>query len=114
MDKPVLECPRCRQEWRITEDGKAFCSSCGHESELQFFECPNCSKTALVGQVGAGKDSDYSFHCYSCGSRWSDNELERCPECYQWKPSGEFEELIICRSSVGFYVCRACYEKIFK
>jgi predicted RNA-binding Zn-ribbon protein involved in translation (DUF1610 family) len=114
MDKPVLECTRCRQEWQVNGEGKAFCRSCGQESELQIYECPDCGETALVGQGGDGKDSADHFHCYSCGSRWSDNELERCPECYQWKPGGEFEELIICRSSVGFYVCRACYENIFK
>jgi hypothetical protein len=78
------------------------------------YECPKCGKQALVLPDKAGISMVNQFSCFSCGSQWKENELERCPECYQWKPGGEFEELIICRSSVGFYVCRACYENIFQ
>jgi len=140
VSNPMLECPRCRREWRITGDGKVLCSSCGYETDsyngaveyiektaglkkpehinmktkLPVYECPKCGNLALVVQDEAGRGAASQFLCFSCGGQWSENELERCPECYQWKPGGEFEELIICRSSVGFYVCRACYENIFK
>jgi Zn-finger nucleic acid-binding protein len=136
----LLECPRCRREWSITGDGKVLCSSCGYETDsyngamqyientdrlktpecsdvktkLPIYECPKCGSLALVDQGEAGRSAVCQFLCFSCGSQWSENELQRCPECFQWKHSGEFEELIICRSSVGFYVCRACYENIFK
>jgi predicted RNA-binding Zn-ribbon protein involved in translation (DUF1610 family) len=140
VSKPILECPRCRREWHITGHGKVLCVSCGYEtdsytgaveyieksaglqihdninaqSKLPIYECPECGNLALVVQCEAGTSSASQFLCFSCGGQWYENELERCPECYQWKPGEEFEELIICRSSVGFYVCRACYEKIFK
>lgn len=52
------------------------------------------------------------FACSSCGSRWNKEDMEYCPGCGELKPAGEFEELIICRSAVGFYVCRSCYGKI--
>ena len=141
MSNPLLECPRCRREWHITGDGKVLCNSCGYETDsyngsveyientawleipecknvkktkLPIYECPKCSSLALVDQGKAGRSAACQFLCFSCGSQWPENKLERCPECYQWKPGGEFEELIICRSSVGFYVCRTCYENIFK
>lgn len=69
---------------------------------LPVLECPRCSREWQM--TGDGR-----VLCPSCGY-----ELVRCPECIQWKPADEFEELIICRSAVGFYVCRECYEKIFK
>lgn len=140
MSKPVLECPRCRRERQITGDGRVLCTSCGYEtdsytgaveylmkaagldihngdnakSRLPIYECPECSSLALIDKIKAGINTGCRFLCFSCNSQWSDGELERCPECIQWKPGEEFEELIICRSSVGFYVCRGCYEKIFK
>lgn len=138
MSKPFLECPRCRQEWHITGDGKVLCHSCGYETDsyngavefiekimgitksdniktkLPVYHCPNCENPAMVDQGGAGRLAGPRFFCFSCGNQWFEKELERCPECNQLQPGGEFEELIICRSSVGFYVCRSCYEKIFK
>lgn len=140
MSKPILKCPRCSQEWQITGDGKVRCGSCGYEtdsyscaveyleknaglknhdgvyagSKLPVYECPQCGVMAMIDKFRAGIDNGYQFLCFSCGSRWAEGELERCPECIQWKRGEEFEELIICRSAVGFYVCRSCYEKIFK
>jgi hypothetical protein len=140
VSKPVLECPRCRREWKITGDGKVLCGSCGYEtdsytgaveyiektsglqihdsinanSKIPIYECPECGNLALIDQIGAGISTDRQFLCFSCGGYWAVGKLERCPECIEWKPVEEFEELIICRSSVGFYVCRACYDKIFK
>lgn len=140
MSKPVLECPRCRRERQITGDGRVLCSPCGYEtdsytgavehikmaagldihngdntkSKLPIYECPKCGSLALIDQIKAGINTESRFICFSCGSQWASGELERCPECIQWKPGEEFEELIICRSAVGFYVCRGCYEKIFK
>ncbi len=140
MSIPVLACPRCSREWQITGDGRVCCSSCGYEtdsytgaveyikmhegleihndiyaeSKLPIYECPACGALALLNRTEASINAGFQFLCFSCGSQWSDNELERCPECIQWKPGEEFEELIICRSAVGFYVCRACYDKIFK
>ncbi len=77
-------------------------------------QCPSCGAPALSDLKGGRENAESRFLCSSCGARWADGELERCPECIRWKPRQEFEELIICRSAVGFYVCRACYEKIFK
>lgn len=140
MSKPVLTCPRCRSEWHITGDGKVLCHSCGHEvdsysgaaafieqtacikkpgnvnvkARLPIYECPSCKDMALVNQNECGGIEGPQFFCFSCGGQWSVHELERCPECNQWRPGEEFEELIICRSSVGFYVCGDCYSKIFK
>ena len=114
MSTPAFECPRCRREGHITADGKFLCHSCGYEPIEILYECPKCGSQSLALPGEAGINTVDQFACFSCVNRWSDNELERCPECYQWKPSDEFEELIICRSSVGFYVCRTCYENIFK
>lgn len=114
MSSPTFECPRCHREWHIAEDGKVRCHACGYEAIVPVYECPKCGSQALVLSGKAGISMVNQFSCFSCGSQWNENELERCPECYQWKPGGEFEELIICRSSVGFYVCHTCYEKIFK
>lgn len=140
MNIPVLACPRCSREWQITGAGRVRCSSCGYEtdsytgaaeyikkhaglethegidakSKPPIYECPACGALALLEWTEAGLNAGFQFLCFSCGSLWTTNELARCPECMQWKPGGEFEELIICRSAVGFYVCRACYEKIFK
>lgn len=140
MSEPVLKCPRCSQEWQITGDGKVRCGSCGYvtdsfsgaaeyieknaglkkpdginaNSKLPVHECPQCGSTAMVDMLRTGTDKDCQFLCFSCGGKWAEGELERCPECIQWKPGEEFQELIICRSAVGFYVCRSCYEKIFK
>jgi RecJ-like exonuclease len=140
MSITVLDCPRCGREWQITGDGNVVCESCGYKtgsyaaaieylrkhagleihdhinikSQLPVYECPRCGGLALTDQFKAGTGPGNQFLCFSCGSRWAEGELERCPECIQWRPGEEFEELIICRSAVGFYVCRSCYEKIFK
>ncbi|TEB12337.1 hypothetical protein [Pelotomaculum propionicicum] len=112
MQRTELVCPGCRWEMRVSGNEKAVCDSCG--CELPVYECPNCQNQGLVKIKEDGGAADAYFLCFSCGGRWAGSELERCPECYQWRPGEEFEELIICRSSVGFYVCGNCYGKIFK
>ena len=140
MCVPILACPRCSREWQITGDGWVRCSSCGYEtdsytgaieyirihkglksldgidakSKPQIYSCPACGALALLERAETDLHANFQFLCFSCGGFWAANELARCPECMEWKPGEEFEELIICRSAVGFYVCRACYEKIFK
>lgn len=78
-------------------------------------ECPRCGARALADRH-AGKEEQPGprYTCFSCGGSWPAEEIKSCPECGRLQFSREFEELIICRSSAGFYVCRDCYEKIFK
>jgi len=127
----LLECPVCRAMSLVVSNGKVYCPLCGYEADGKsgavdwvntmlgaaeqpgrkgraIHECPECGAETLVT---AGSKT---FICFSCGNRWKEDELQCCPECYRLQPVAAFEELIICRSSVGFYVCRSCYGKIFK
>ena len=78
------------------------------------YTCPACGNEALVdaGKIDSSKNPGLRFACFSCGRTWREGELTYCPQCGRPAPSDELEELIICRSAVGFYVCKNCYEKI--
>ena len=133
----LLECPVCRAKSLVTGGAKIYCPPCGYEADgtngaadwvnnvlgiveqpghrkRAIHECPACKKETLVAAGSAGGSAKENFICFSCGSRWQDDELLICQECSRLWPADEFEELIICRSSVGFYVCHSCYEKVFK
>ena len=78
------------------------------------YTCPACGSEALAGagKTDGLKNPGFCFACFSCGRTWREGELNYCPQCGRPVPSDELEELIICRSAVGFYVCKNCYEKI--
>jgi len=131
------KCPYCRADSLTVDDRGAACAACGYRAEggeaakewaasnlepgrrhsgagLPVFECPGCSVEALVelgGESGAGRPA---YLCFSCGGSWEKDELECCPECNRLRPRGGFEELVICRSAVGFYVCGECYARVFR
>lgn len=136
-DQILLECPACRAISLEISKAGVCCPSCGYSadgkngaidyvnapvagqpdrSKRAVHECPECKVETLV-TAGSGhgqKAGSKTFICFTCGNRWKEDELQYCPECYRLRPITEFEELIVCRSSVGFYVCRNCYGKIFK
>lgn len=139
MNQLSFTCPRCRAQSLRIKENRAGCISCGYQAEgkkaavelveknlegknssakklkIPVYECPECTEEALVDLGAAGECCDGPhFICFACGCSWQKEELERCPECNQLKPGSGFEELIICRSAVGFYVCGDCYLKIFR
>ena len=126
MAQWILECPLCGLRDLQIEGGRVSCGSCEYEAEskkhmdllsIQSFsrQCPGCGVEALVDlqKTGVLIHPGARFFCFACGNSWSPEKMEYCPECGEPRPRDEFEELIICRSSVGFYVCRNCYNKIF-
>ncbi|OPZ72163.1 MAG: hypothetical protein BWY80_01185 [Firmicutes bacterium ADurb.Bin456] len=126
MAQQELKCPLCRLTELQIGDGNVSCSSCGYESESSKYmnilsiqkhtrSCPTCSREALIDLDKAGlyQDQGPLFLCFFCGASWLPREMDYCPECDEPRPRNEFQELNICRSSVGFYVCHSCYNKIF-
>ncbi len=139
VNQVLLECPRCRTGTLILGNKLVECSACDYavddltgvidwaenilglneDKDAKFkwpiYQCPQCASEALLDTETCGsRITSPQFICFSCGSHWPKDDLEQCPECGLPGIKDEFEELIICRSSVGFYVCRSCYEKIFK
>jgi Zn finger protein HypA/HybF involved in hydrogenase expression len=119
-----LKCPLCSLTKLQIVGGMVSCVSCGYKSESNRYmnllsiqnhasPCPACATRALVDLDKAGlyKQQGPLFVCFSCGKSWLPKEMDYCPECDNPQPRDEFQELIICRSSVGFYVCRSCYNR---
>lgn len=131
MSDLSLKCPLCLAEALIVRSSGSACTFCGYKEKgkkaaLDFiekstgkgakvYECPDCTEEALVDLRSAGELMDSpAIVCFNCGGTWGREELELCPECRKMRPGSGFEELIICRSAVGFYVCGECYLRIFK
>jgi len=133
----LLECPECGKKSLCIKEKRAGCLSCSYTNEGEkaagewvrkiigkgdtekarqpVCSCPQCGAQALVDRSPGGeRQPDPQYLCFSCGGSWPAEEIESCPECGRPEFSAEFEELIICRSAAGFYVCRKCYEKIFQ
>jgi len=119
-----FKCPLCSLTELQVGGGMVSCLSCGYKTESNEYlnllgiqdhcrPCPQCSAQALVDLEKAGlyKQQGPLFACFSCGKSWLPEEMDYCPECGDPQPRDGFQELIICRSSVGFYVCNSCYNK---
>jgi predicted RNA-binding Zn-ribbon protein involved in translation (DUF1610 family) len=107
------KCPQCGKKSLRVEGEKAVCLACSGTNKV--YPCPQCGVRALVERIPGGERHPAPrYLCFSCGGSWAAGEIETCPECGRPEFSTEFEELIICRSAAGFYVCRKCYEKIFR
>jgi hypothetical protein len=99
----VVTCPSC-EEGALVLDGEASCLFCRYRADgvdaaddyisavlglSEYIElsqggewprhtCPECQYQAFVD---TGADGDDRFICFSCGTTWRDDTVERCARC---------------------------------
>lgn len=113
MGQTMPGCPRCQAVSLNLKNNKACCVSCNTEWPL--FECPDCNCKTVMDRRNSGESLEETrFLCLTCDMKWTEQEMQYCPQCSQVRLSCGFEELVICRNAVGFNVCAQCFRDILK